>query len=124
MNIKLISFMGMAVMSSNASAKVEIISVGSVVQMLLALIFVIGLIWGLNKFTSKQFMKLGGESLSIVSSVPVGQKERVILIDVEGERVLIGVSPGTVKFISKITAKPTFKDNLDAQSNAMESNGS
>jgi flagellar protein FliO/FliZ len=38
-----------------------------------------------------------GAGLAVVGEVAVGPRERVVLIDVAGKQVLIGVAPGSVR---------------------------
>ena len=37
------------------------------------------------------------EGLAVVAEVAVGQRERIVLVEVGGERVLVGVAPGSVR---------------------------
>jgi flagellar protein FliO/FliZ len=38
-----------------------------------------------------------GEGLAVLGEIAVGPRERVVLVDVAGRRVLIGVAPGSVR---------------------------
>jgi len=74
------------------------ISVTSPLFVVLVLMFIVALIFGLAWFVKH----LGGASLmtgrgmKIVASLPVGVREKVLLIDVAGTQMLIGVAPGRV----------------------------
>lgn len=81
----------------------------SVIATLLALGLVLGLAWGalwlLRKWQGKA---LGiedaaadeGRSLKFVRALPLGQRERVVLIEVGGESMLLGISAGAVTLLS------------------------
>jgi|JYMV01.1.fsa_nt_gi flagellar protein FliO/FliZ len=86
----------------------EIVSASSIFQMVMVLLLVLSLIFLLNKFATKQFSKLGDGKISVIASIPVGHKERAVLLDVEGERILIGVSTGSVRHLSTIHTNKEF----------------
>lgn len=90
---------------------IQIMNPTSVLKMLLVLVLIIGLIYMLNKFAKSQFNKLGDGKLSIISSIPVGPRERAVLLDVEGEKILIGVANGVIKHISTIHKSRDFVMN-------------
>lgn len=95
------------VQASEVSA-INMVGIGSILKMFAVLIIIIGIILGLSKIASKRVMKLGGDEMRIVSSVPVGQKERLVLVEVQGEQILVGVATGYVRHISNIHAGKKF----------------
>lgn len=106
---KITIFLSTLLLANTSFASPEIISAGSMIKMLLVLVVIVGGILLLNKFANKQFTKLGSENLSVIASIPIGQKERAVLLDVLGEKILVGVSPGTVKHLSTIHTNKDFK---------------
>ena len=82
---------------------------GSVVATLAALLFVLALAWGgLRLFKLWQDRALGGgtkpgddRALRFVRTLPVGTRERVMLIEAEGERLLIGVTAGGITLLAR-----------------------
>lgn len=67
---------------------------------IIAMIFVCA--WLLRRFGSGH--GASGQQLKMVGARAVGHKERVVLLDVEGTRLVLGVAPGRV---SKLHAYPT-----------------
>ncbi len=57
-----------------------------------------------RRFQQRQV--LGGGGLRAVGSLPLGSKERLVLVDVAGERLLVGVSPGGVQLVHRIESTP------------------
>lgn len=92
-----------------ASSNPDILNAYSFIKMLFILIAIIGLMFLLNKIAVKKFSSLGGDKMKVISSIPVGQKERLVLVEVEGEKILVGVSTGYVKHISTIHTNKAFK---------------
>jgi flagellar protein FliO/FliZ len=43
-----------------------------------------------------------GASLRIAAALPLGGKERLLLVEVEGERLLLGVGPGGVQLVRRL----------------------
>lgn len=38
-----------------------------------------------------------GKLLSVIDAIHVGPRDRIVLVEVDGQRVLLGVSPGTIR---------------------------
>ena len=49
-------------------------------------------------------MRVGGArgALRVCAALPLGGKERVVIVEAEGERLLLGVGPGGVKLLRKL----------------------
>mgnify|MGYP001333326622 CR=1 FL=1 len=71
----------------------------------LIFILVISLLIGTLLFLKKLNPSLGkgeGKNIRFVESYDLGAKQKIILIEVNGERFLIGVGPSQVSLLSKI----------------------
>lgn len=69
----------------------------------MALAFVIALLVGLM-YVVKRFAgpQLGGRGpMRVLASLPLGQRERVVLVQVGEEQLLLGVAPGRVNLLTK-----------------------
>jgi flagellar protein FliO/FliZ len=72
--------------------------VGTVLQMMLALAVVLGAFFGVA-WLMKRTGAMGSGSqqvLKLVSSVAVGTRERVVVIEIGGQWIVAGVAPGSV----------------------------
>ena len=74
-----------------------------------ALAFVLVLAWGalrlLRRFQDRATGATPGTpgpALRFVRALPVGQRERVVVIEVDGERMLIGVSAASVSLLTRL----------------------
>ncbi|WP_188008887.1 flagellar biosynthetic protein FliO [Grimontia hollisae] len=70
-----------------------------------ALVLVIGVIFGLAWVLKRmQVPSLMGAKagLKVVSQLPLGQKERVVVLDVNGEQVLVGVTPQQITLLKTL----------------------
>jgi flagellar protein FliO/FliZ len=79
----------------NSAAPSGIASLGQVtlaLALVLALIFVAA--WAMRRM--RGFGKTGTGALDIIADLPLGQKERAVLIRVGTQQVLLGVAPGRV----------------------------
>lgn len=69
-------------------------------QVTLSLLLVLGAVfvaaWLLRRMRGLQRSR-SAEGLAVVAEIAVGQRERVVLLEVAGERVLVGVAPGSVR---------------------------
>lgn len=81
----------------------------SILAVILALAFVLGLAWGviflLKKWQDRQLGTLDSDtadwSIRFLRSMPLGQRERVVLIEVRGETMLIGVTTSSMALLSR-----------------------
>lgn len=79
----------------------------SLLAIILSLGFVIGLAWGglwlLRKAQDGAFGKLTGEhagrELRFERALPVGQRERLVLVEVDGEQLLLGVTAHAITLL-------------------------
>jgi flagellar protein FliO/FliZ len=82
--------------------------------MLLGLVVVLGLIaaavWLLRRYTPLQ---RGDGTLKIVGGLALGTRERLVLVETGGVRLLLGVMPGKVERLHVFDATDT--DNFAAQ---------
>jgi len=76
----------------------------SVVQMVLSLIAVVAIILGLAWMTRRMQLMRGaaGSDLSVRASLSVGLKERVVIVEAQGQQFLIGVAPGQVSILKAL----------------------
>jgi flagellar protein FliO/FliZ len=80
----------------------------SVVQMVFSLIAVVAIILGLAWMTRRMQLMRGaaGSELSVRASLPVGLKERVVIVEAQGQQFLIGVAPGQVSILKALGPAP------------------
>jgi flagellar protein FliO/FliZ len=45
----------------------------------------------------------GGSLMRVCASLPLGGKERLLLVEADGERLLLGVSPGGVQLVRRLS---------------------
>ncbi len=83
--------------------------ISSILAVVLSLGFVLGLAWGaiwlLKKLQDRQ-MGVGSngddpDAIRFLRSMPLGQRERVALIEVDGERLLLGVTTGGISLLAR-----------------------
>lgn len=57
----------------------------------------------------------GRVGLSILGAIAVGTRERVVLLEAEGVRLLLGVTPNTITLLQRLPDRPSsFADRLAA----------
>ncbi|MGH8354860.1 MAG: flagellar biosynthetic protein FliO, partial [Pseudomonas sp.] len=71
---------------------------GQLVQLLLGLLLVVGLIfllaWLLRRV--QQIGPRGGQVIKLLASQALGPRERLLLVQVGGEQILLGITPGRI----------------------------
>lgn len=95
----------------------------SILAIVLALALVLGMAWGviwlLKKLQDRQLgVAANGEGdtpIRFLRSMPLGQRERVVLIEARGETMLVGVTAGSVTLLARWPEGQTPPKPLPAQ---------
>lgn len=80
-------------------------SANNLLKLLLSLALIIAMILALAWYARRlQGFTAGGQdgALKILAATPVGAKERVVLLKVEREKILLGVTPGQVVLLARL----------------------
>lgn len=96
----------------------------SLLAVVLALVIVLGLAWGAIKVLrhwQDRFQGFGtnedsGQSIRFLRAMPLGQNERVALIEAQGEILLLGVTGGGISLLARWPAAPANADGDAAAS--------
>ncbi|GAB3630430.1 hypothetical protein GCM10027419_52870 [Pandoraea terrae] len=104
----MITMAGTAHAQGNASQAAAVPSLGGagIVQTGLGLAVVLAVLFGLA-WLAKRFglqRPLGSGQVRVVGSAAVGQRERVVVVEIAGDWVVIGVAPGRVSALHTIDA--------------------
>ncbi len=73
---------------------------GAVLALLGVLALIVGLGWLLKRMPGSGFKP--AEGLRVVASLNVGAKERVVVVDVNGEQLLLGVTAGGINTLHRL----------------------
>ena len=85
-----------------ASAPANPASAGSLLQVLLGLCLVLGVMaaaaWALKRFGAARLSS--GAPVRIIGGVAVGSRERIMVVEVADQWIVVGVAPGRVNTLS------------------------
>lgn len=91
------------------------VSTGSVLQVIVSLLLVLAAVvmvaWVLKRINLPQ--QGAGNALKVISGVAVGQRERVVLVEVNDTWLVVGVAPGQVNALHSMP-----KGSIPIQTNA------
>jgi len=73
---------------------------GAVFALLLVLALIVGLGWLLKRMPGSGFRPAAG--LKLVASLPLGAKERVVVVEVAGQQLLLGVTAGGINALHSL----------------------
>lgn len=92
------------------------VGAGGMLQALFGMALVLGLIflcaWAARRFGLQRFH--GGNVVKVVSSASLGQRERVVVVEVDGTWLVLGVTSSQVQTLHTLPAKPTAAHATDA----------
>lgn len=94
---------------------------GPALRMLLSLAAVLGLLaacaWGFQRLRSGGAFRAG--AIEVVSGISLGGREKVVLLRVAGEEILVGISPAGMRplhVLKQPPARPEFGKYMEQQS--------
>jgi flagellar protein FliO/FliZ len=77
------------------------------IQSLLAVIVVLGLVaalaWMLRR-GGLASLRPGGRSIAVETAVPLGERRSLVIVAVEGRRLLLGMTPGQISMVTELEA--------------------
>jgi flagellar protein FliO/FliZ len=82
--------------------------------LLLVLAVIFGAAWLYKRYAQ---LSMGGKGVvRVVGGASVGSRERVVVIEVDNTRLLLGVAPGQVRMLHQLSdGTASFKQRLDEQ---------
>ena len=57
----------------------------------------------MKKYMSPKGKGKGDLIIKVVSSLHLSQKERIEVIEISGERIVVGITPGNINFLTKLS---------------------
>jgi flagellar biosynthetic protein FliO len=92
-------------------------------QGLLALVIVLGLlgvlVWFARRGALGSLFRGRGGPIAVESVVPIGDRRALMIVAVEGRRLLLGASPVSVSLLMELGERPSFRDALDRAADAL-----
>jgi flagellar biosynthetic protein FliO len=88
----------------------ELINTGikTVAMLFIVLGVLVLLLYVMKRFMSPKGKYKGDLLIKVVSSLYLSPKERIEIIEISGERIVLGVSPGNINFLTKLNRKKAF----------------
>lgn len=85
---------------------------GQLAQLLFGLLLVIGVIFLLAWLVRRvqQIVPRGGQVIKIVATQALGPRDRLVLVQVGGEQILLGLTPGTISALHVMAEPVHFPD--------------
>ncbi len=84
----------------------------------IAMLFIVLGILVLVLYIMKKFMSPKGKGkgeliIKVVSSLHLSPKERVEVIEISGERIVVGITPGNINFLTKLSRYKEGNGNIE-----------
>jgi flagellar protein FliO/FliZ len=107
--------------ASQPGAPVEVLSPGTMLQFALGLAAVLGLILAAGWVMKRTAIgKSAPGMIRVVAGAAVGQRERVVIVDVADARIVLGVAPGRVTTLHTIPLAEARKHDTEQSGAAAE----
>lgn len=89
------------------------------VQSLFAVLVVLGLVAGLAWLVRRgafDALGRGPRPIAVETAVPLGERRSLVIVAVEGRRLLLGLTPGQISMVAELRSPQPFEDHLDRTS--------
>jgi flagellar protein FliO/FliZ len=99
--------------------------VSFVLSFLLVIALLGATLWGLKRFGRMQLQNQSGQaSIKLIDSFSLGARQRIILVETDDQRVLVGISPQSITGLGQWPRDraPEFSDVLRDAGTQAESN--
>jgi flagellar protein FliO/FliZ len=98
----------------SADAVVQTSPTGGLLKMALGLMLVLGVMAGVAWLAKRMLPGVGNKqsTIHVVGSANVGTRERVVVLEVAGRWLVVGVAPGQVSAIANLEMGATDKDAI------------
>ena len=99
--------------------------VSFVLSFLLVIALLGATLWGLKRFGRMQLQNQSGQaSIKLIDSFSLGARQRIILVETDDQRVLVGISPQSITGLGQWPRdrSPEFSDVLRDAATQAESN--
>ncbi len=70
--------------------------------LLIVVLSIVALAWLAKRFSHLQ--AAGGGRLKVIEAVSMGSREKIVIVEADGERLLLGVAPGRINFLQSLSA--------------------
>lgn len=94
------------------------------VRGLLATVLVLALVgvlaWLARRGTLTWPGRRGTNAVTIETAVPVGERRSLVIVSVEGRRLLLGMTPSTISLVTELSAAGSFGAALEQQTTGRE----
>lgn len=70
----------------------------------------VGFAWILKRMTGLN--PRGGEGMKVTGGISLGQRERLVVVDIEGQRLVLGVTQQNIHLIKELPGKHSFDATL------------
>jgi flagellar biosynthetic protein FliO len=75
----------------------------------------VGLLWLLRRGHLGGLARRRPGTIAVETAVPLGERRSLVVVAVEGRRLLLGVAPGQVSLLTELRGGPDFPAALDRQ---------
>ena len=85
--------------------ELDLINTGlkTIAMLFIVLGFLILVLYLVKKFTLPRGKAQGDMLIKVLSSLHLSSKERVAVIEISGEKIVVGVTPGSISFLTKLS---------------------
>ena len=89
--------------------------VKTIAMLFLVLGLLVCVLYFMKRFMFKGQDPKGNILIKVVSSLHLSPKEKIQVIEVSGERIVLGITPGNISFLTKVGSSKGNEKEIDGQ---------
>lgn len=89
---------------------------GITLQSFVAVLVVLSLVGALGWLIRRgafDSLRRGPRPISVETAVPLGERRSLVIVAVEGRRILLGLTPGQISMVTELNPPQPFERHLD-----------
>ena len=87
------------------------ISMQAIAIVVIAIAILAGLAWALRRGAA---LRRRNQPISVETAVPLGERRSLVIVAVEGRRLLLGLTPGSISMVTELGAAALASPRLSA----------
>jgi flagellar protein FliO/FliZ len=87
----------------------------------LVVLALVGVLAWLTRRGAFGALRANGRAISVETAVPLGERRSLVVVSVEGRRILLGLTPAQISLVTELAPRPggpgpAFEQHLDSRS--------
>lgn len=95
----------------------DLVSTGfkTMAMLLIVLGLLVSVLYAMKRLSFFHRQEKGDLRINILSSLYLSPKERIVALEISNEKIVLGVTPGNIRFLTKLNDDRDIRDDYEAE---------